>query len=249
MTPTFPDHFSGHAALYRRYRPTYPAELYAWLAARSQARGLAWDCATGSGQAAVGLAAHFERVVATDASLEQLSQARAHPAVGYALAAAEHAPLADASADLITVAQAVHWFRMDAFYREARRVARRGALLAVWTYSLVRVSAAVDAVVDWFYADVVGPWWPPERQHVHERYAHLPFPFDRVPTPDFDMRPRWRRGDLVGQLSTWSSVNRYREDRGEDPLDLLEPRLAEAWPDPEEVRDVSWPIYLLVGRL
>ncbi len=249
VTPTFPDHFSGHAELYRRYRPTYPVELYAWLAALSPARGVAWDCATGSGQAAVGLAAHFERVVATDASAEQVAHAPTEPSVRYLLASAERAPLADASVDLITVAQAVHWFDLDAFYAEARRVGHPGAHLAVWTYSLVRVDAAVDAAVDWFYDRVVGPWWPPERQHVHERYERLPFPFARVDTPSFDMRPRWTRADLMGQLSTWSSVNRYREERGADPLDRLEPRLAEAWPDPDEARDVSWPIYLLVGRL
>lgn len=249
MTSTFPDHFSGHAALYRRYRPTYPAELYAWLAEHSGSHGVAWDCATGSGQAAVGLAPRFQRVVATDASAQQLDAARAHPSVGYVRAAAEHAPLADHSVDLVTVAQAVHWFDLEAFYAEARRVARPGALLAVWTYSLARVNAAVDAVVDWFYSDVVGPWWPPERQHVHDRYAYLPFPFERVPVPDFDMRPTWTRAELVGQLSTWSSVNGYRRERGENPLDLLEPRLARAWPDAEESHDVSWPIHLLVGRL
>ncbi len=249
MTATFPDHFSGHADLYRRHRPTYPPELFTWLAERCPGRATAWDCATGNGQAAVGLAAHFAFVAATDASLDQITRARRHPSVGYALASAERAPLADDSADLITVAQAVHWFDLDAFYAEARRVARPGAHLAVWTYSLARVDAAVDAVVDWFYEDVVGPWWPPERRHVHERYGNLPFPFERVPTPDFDMRPRWTRADLAGQLSTWSSVNRYRKERGEDPLDLLEPRLAEAWPDADEVRGVSWPIYLHVGRL
>jgi hypothetical protein len=249
VTSTFPDHFSGHAELYRRYRPTYPAELYAWLAEISPGCAAAWDCATGSGQAAVGLAPHFELVVATDASAEQIGHARAHPAVRYVRAAAERAPLADASVDLITVAQAVHWFHLDAFYAEARRVARRGAHVAVWTYSLVRVGAAVDAVVDWFYDQVVGPWWPPERRHVHERYQRLPFPFARVRAPSFDMRPRWTRADLLGQLSTWSSVNRYRKERGTDPLDLLRPKLAEKWPDAEETRDVSWPIHLRVGRL
>lgn len=241
--------FSGHAEQYAAARPRYPPALFEWLAAVAPRHELAWDCATGNGQAAVGLAQHFGRVVATDASAEQIGHARAHPAVRYVLAAAERAPLVDGSVDLITVAQAVHWFRLDDFYAEARRVGRPGGHLAVWTYALVRVDAAVDAVVDWFYERVVGPWWPEERRHVHERYARLFFPFAPVAAPSFDMRPRWTRNDLLGQLSTWSSVNRYRSERGEDPLDLLAPRLARAWPDPGEARDVSWPIHLRVGRL
>jgi len=249
VTASFPDHFSGHAELYRRYRPTYPAGLYAWLAGLTRGREVAWDCATGNGQAAVGLAGHFRMVVATDASAEQVRHARPHPAVRYLLGAAERAPLADASVDLVTVAQAVHWFDLDAFYLEARRVARPGAHLAVWTYSLVRVDAAVDALVDWFYTDVVGSYWPPERIHVHERYERLPFPFEEAQAPAFDMRPRWTRADLLAQLTTWSSVNRYRRERGEDPLALLEPRLARAWPRADEVRTLSWPISLRVGRL
>ena len=119
----------------------------------------------------------------------------------------------------------------------------------MWTYSVVSVDAAVDEVVDWFYTDVVGAYWPPERQHVHERYQRLPFPFDEVPAPAFDMRPRWTRANLLAQLATWSSVNRYRAAVGRDPLAILEPRLAEVWPDAGEVRELSWPIFLRVGRL
>lgn len=250
MSTPFHDHFSGHAELYRRHRPSYPAALYAWLAGISPGRGLAWDAATGNGQAAAGLAEHFRHVLATDASRQQLAHAQAHPAVRYALAPSERPPLADARADLITVAQAVHWFDLAAFYAEVRRVARPGAHLAVWTYSLVRVDPRVDEVVLWFYHDVVGPYWPQERQLVHDVYQDLWFPFDeRRDVPPFDMRPRWRRADLLGQISTWSSVNRYRAAHGSDPLELLHPRLAEAWPDPEEVRDLSWPVHLRVGRL
>lgn len=249
MASRFPDHFSGHAELYRRHRPTYPPELFQWLAALSPGAGVAWDCATGNGQAAAGLAPHHRLVVATDASPEQLAHAAALPNVRYVHATAEQAPLAPFSVDLVTVAQAVHWFRFDEFYGEVRRVVRRGGHLAVWTYSVVSVDPDVDGVVDWFYHDVVGRYWPPERQHVHECYRRLPFPFEEIEAPDFDMRPHWRRADLLAQLSTWSSVNRYRADRGADPLELLRPRLAEVWSDPEEVRRLSWPIHLRVGRL
>jgi SAM-dependent methyltransferase len=249
MTGHFPDHFSGHAELYRRHRPSYPARLFAWLAELSAQRDTAWDCATGNGQAAGGLAPHFRTVVATDASAAQLAHATPKAGVHYLQAAAEQPPLADHSVDLVTVAQAVHWFRFTDFYREVRRVGRPGGHIAVWTYTVVSVDPRVDQVVDWFYTDVVGRYWPPERQHVHERYRNLPFPFDEVASPAFDMRPRWRRSGLLAQLATWSSVNRYRAATGRDPLALLEPRLAEVWPDGEEIRELSWPIFLRVGRL
>lgn len=262
LTVSFPDHFSGHAAAYSRHRPAYPKELYVWLAGLVDLHDVAWDCGTGSGQAAAGLAEHFRRVVATDASPQQISQARPRSGVSYVLAAAERAPLPDHRVALVTVAQAVHWFDLDAFYAEARRVVRPGGLVAVWTYSLFTVDPDVDDVVRWYYRDVVGPYWPPERWHVEDCYRNLPFPFEPLDTgsgtagpgdvtsvPAFTMRPSWRREDVLAQLGTWSSTNRYRDTMGADPLDLLGPRLAEVWPDAHERKAVDWPLYVKVGRL
>lgn len=220
---SFADHFSTQATDYSRYRPTYPPELFAWLA------GL---------------------VEAHDASRRQLRQARSHPGVSYLVAAAERAPFGGGRLDLVTVAQALHWFDFDAFFAETRRVVRPGGVLAAWTYDLVTVDADVDAVVRWFYSEVVGPYWPPERRYVEEQYRTLPFPFEAVgPVPDFGMGKSWSREDLVAQAGTWSSTNRYRRDRGEDPLELLRPRLAEVWPDPEEHRPVHWTVHLRAGRV
>jgi SAM-dependent methyltransferase len=257
---SFPDHFSGHADAYSRHRPTYPAELYAWLAGLVEWHDVAWDCGTGSGQAAVGLADRFEHVVATDASPQQIRRARRHPGVSYVVAAAETPPLAHHAVALVTVAQAVHWFDLEAFYAEVRRVGRPGGILAVWTYSVFTVDPDVDDVVGWYYRDIVGPYWPRERWHVEDRYRNLPFPFDNLETdpsgtrgldaaPAFSMRPSWRREDVVAQLGTWSSTNRYRDVNGADPLDILRPRLAEVWPDDDEHRLVDWPLYVKVGRL
>jgi hypothetical protein len=163
---------------------------------------------------------------------------------------------------LVTVAQAVHWFHLEAFYSQVRRVGRSGGILAVWTYSLFTVDPDVDDVVRWYYRDVVGPYWPMERWHVEDRYRNLPFPFDGVEpganpsrvgnagaAPAFSMRPSWRREDVVAQLGTWSSTNRCREATGADPLEVLRPRLAEAWPDANRQRPIDWPLYVKVGRL
>jgi len=244
----FRDHFSGHASLYARYRPRYPSELYDWLAAQAPGRELAWDCGAGNGQAAVALAGLFRRVIATDASAEQLGNAPPHPAVEFRVETAEHSTLESGSADLVFVSQALHWFEPEPFYAEVRRVLRPAGLLAAVTYLQLRVGPAVDAVIDHFYHEVVGPYWPPERRHVEQGYASLPFPFERIETPEFVLRQAWRLADLLGYLSTWSSVQRYWKACGEDPLAGIVDALGRAWGDPSRVREVRWPLVLLAGR-
>ena len=162
----FQDHFSTQADAYARYRPTYPDALYAWLASRVPARALAWDCGTGSGQAAVALAAHFTQVIASDPSREQIAHATAHARVRYFVASAEQPPAEAMGADLVTVAQALHWFDLERFYPALERVLSPGGLFAVWGYGLMRITPQVDAVVTHYYTDVVGPYWPPDRCHI-----------------------------------------------------------------------------------
>lgn len=244
----FKDHFSGHSMLYSRYRPTYPAALYRFLAEASPSRTLAWDCATGSGQAALGLAAHFERVIATDASAAQLKQAVPHQRVDYLVAPAERAPLGADSADLVTVAQALHWFDLDGFYREVRRVLKPGGVLAVWSYNLLECERAIDEVLSAFYAETVDPWWPPERVHIEQGYRDLPFPFIEEKNPAFAMQAEWSLPQLLGYLRTWSAVQRYQAERGSDPVTLIEPELAALWGDPEQRRTIRWPLSLRWGR-
>lgn len=246
--PGFKDHFSGHAALYARYRPRYPHALFDWLADAAGGRDLAWDCATGSGQAALALAGAFRRVIATDASAAQLENARPHPVVEYRVEAAERSSLEDASVDLVFVSQALHWFDLEPFYGEVRRVLRPAGLLAALTYVKVRVEPAVDGVIERFYHEVVGPYWPPERRHVEQGYASLPFPFRRIASPEFELRREWRLADLAGYLATWSSVQRYRAARGEDPVAGVLDELGQAWGAPDSCKTVRWPLVLLAGR-
>lgn len=243
----FKDHFSGHAADYARYRPDYPAALFAWLAEIAPARDRAWDCATGNGQAALALAEHFGAVVATDASETQVASAFAHPRVAYRVAPAEASGLEDASVSLITVAQALHWFDIPAFWAEADRVLRPGGVVAVWAYHLFRCTPEVDAVVDRLYSDVVGPYWPPDRKLIEEGYP-ITLPFPRVEPPPFEMTKRWTLDDLTGYLRTWSSSRRYFEAKGADPVALVAPELEAAWGDPAEARELRWPLLLHVGR-
>ena len=249
MRNDFPDHFSGVAAGYASHRPRYPAELFDYLAGLAPRRGLAWDCAAGSGQATLDLASRFARVVATDASTEQIAAAPPHPRVEYRVARAEASGLADSCADLITVAQALHWFDLDRFHAEVRRVLVPRGVLAAWSYGTQRIEdPAIDQALQRFYGEVVGPYWPAERRIVETGYRTLPFPFDELPAPNFDLVASWPLPELLGYVRTWSATSRYRAARGHDPVVLLERELAPLWGSADEARRITWPLALRVGR-
>ncbi len=242
----FKDHFSV-AGGYGQFRPSYPDELFDYLAEQAPGRELVLECATGSGQAAGPLAARFDRVVALDASLAQLSRRRPFGRVGYAAARAEATPIADRTVDLLTVSQALHWFALDSFFAEVDRVLVPGGVVAAWSYDTLRIDSEVDALVDHLHNDVVGPYWPPEREYVDSRYEAMPFPFERLAPPALEMSAEWTRDRLVGYVGTWSAVNRYRRAIGEDPMPLFERQLESVWPRPEESRRTTWCLTTLVG--
>jgi SAM-dependent methyltransferase len=242
--------FTSVAREYASFRPGYPPELFAWLARAAPALSVVWDCGCGSGQASVALAGYFARVHATDVAAEQIAAARAHPNVHYSVAPAERSGLPDASVDLVTVAQALHWFDVEAFYVEARRVARAGALLAVWTYPRPEfVDPALDRVFLDFYATVVGPYWPPERRHVESGYATLPFPFEELPHPPFGLELEWPLEQVLGYVSSWSATARFRRQRGADPLPALRAALRPVWPDARATATLRMPLVLRAARL
>lgn len=243
------DHFSAHAENYARFRPSYPPGLFAWLAEQCPQHDLAWDCGTGNGQAALALAEHFGQVVATDLSQAQLDHATTHPSVTYRAATAENSALDAHSADIVTVAQALHWFNHDAFYREVHRVLKPAGLCAAWTYRLLDAEPAINNVVAHFHQHTVGPWWPPERRWVDLGYQGLPFPFAEISVPPFAMQRRWNLAQLLDYLRTWSATQRYIRERGEDPTLALMPELAAAWGDPNEVKAISWPLAIRCGRM
>ena len=244
----FKDHFSGHAATYARYRPGYPDALFGWLAARLPARGpkCAWDCATGSGQAALSLARHVDSVVATDASAAQIANATPHARVRYAVAPAEASGLPDASMQLVTVAQALHWFDGPRFYQEVARVLVPGGLLAVWTYRQCRVSRAVDAVIESLYDGILGEDWPPERRLVESGYRGILPDWQCLAMPVFETRCDWDVDALAGYLSSWSATQRYRRRTGEDPVAAVRDDLETAFGAGR--RDVRWEMVVWAGR-
>lgn len=245
---TFADHFSSQASEYAAFRPAYPDDLGAYLAATAQSHQQAWDCATGSGQAATMLARHFDRVVATDASAAQIRNAEPHERIEYGVATADVSGLPDRSCDLVTVAQAAHWFELSPFYAEARRVLKPGGIIAVWCYLLMETGhPAVDALVRHLQYKRLGSHWPAGRELVEDHYRSLPFPFASIKAPAFEMVARWTRSNLLGYISSWSAVARCRQFEGKDPLEEFAANLARVWPDDTGTLDVRWPLYLKVG--
>lgn len=249
MSQSFHDHFSQVASRYAEFRPRYPAALFDWLATLASPDSVVWDCAAGNGQASVDLAERFGRVIATDASQEQIASATPHPKIEFRVAPAEQSGLADESVGLITVAQALHWFDRDRFYSEIRRVLKPGGVLAVWAYGVNRADdAAIDSVIFNFYENVVGPYWPPERRLVEDGYRTIVFPFDEITSPGFCMEAYWTLEELTGYFGTWSATNRFIKATGRNPLEPLAAELRQVWGDAQRPRRIEWPLAVRGGR-
>jgi ubiquinone/menaquinone biosynthesis C-methylase UbiE len=245
---SFRDHFSAQASVYAEARPGYPPELFAWLAAQCRGHALAWDAGCGNGQASVALAEHFASVHASDPSAAQIANAKPQEGIRYVVEAAEQCSLADASADLVTVAQAYHWFDQAKFCTEARRVLVADGVIALVSYAESRVDAAVDVLFDELHNVRLGDDWPAGREHVINHYRDLPFPFAVIEAPPFEMRCQWNLQQYLAYLSSWSASQRYRQRTGGDAVAEIAPAMAAAWGDPETVRTVQWPLLVLAGR-
>jgi SAM-dependent methyltransferase len=246
---SFKDLFSAHARDYSTFRPAYPEPLLDYLSSLAPGRELAWDCATGNGQAAGGLSALFRSVVATDASVQQLGQSSLPRNVYLVAALAERSPLASCSVDLVTVAQALHWLKLSAFYAEVKRVAKPGAVIACWCYAVPNITPDIDKVLLRFDNQILRPFWLPEHFKVADHYANLPFPFQRLIPPSFRMKSTWNLAQLTGFVDTWSTVKRFREHMGIEPVKLIHAELAQAWGEARRQRDVVWPLHLIIGRV
>jgi ubiquinone/menaquinone biosynthesis C-methylase UbiE len=246
---TFKDHFSGAATGYAAHRPVYPRAVAEALAERSPGRALAWDVGCGSGQLSAVLGEVFDQVVATDASAAQIAAATPHHRVKYAVAPAEHSGLPDGSVDCAVAAQAAHWFDLEAYYREVRRVARSGGLIALVTYAVMDVDREISDIVQRFYWQTLDGHWPAERKLVEEGYRSLPFPFEPVEAPPLALEHRWNAAQLLGYVGTWSAVQSLKKaGRGED-LERFGEELRAAWGDPSKERLVRWPLSLRLGRV
>ena len=244
----FKDNFSVQAGAYAKFRPTYPDSLFDYIVSLCTKRETAWDCGTGNGQCAVSLAKYFNTVIATDPSEKQLANAAPNPRIEYRLGSSEGSDLDGDSCDLVTVAQALHWFQLDKFWAEVRRVLHRNGIIAVWCYELMETTPWIDAIIDRFYRQIVGPYWDFERKLVETGYRTIDFPFDELEPPSFEMSTSWSLVHLKGYLQSWSATQKYMAVNDKNPVELIEADLNSAWGDPESIRLVKWPLSVRVGR-
>lgn len=241
--------FAQQSDQYARHRPQYPDALFVLLNQLCHGHDAVWDCATGNGQAAVGCAHYFARVEATDLSAEQIQQGQAHPRVRYSVAPAEQTPFERESFDLVTVAQAVHWFDREKFFGEVQRVLKPGGVLAVWGYGLMSIEPEIDRVMNEALLQPIDPFWASGNRLVMNGYRELSLPYPALEVgQELSMEVDWDLNQLLGYLRTWSAVKRYQSERGQDPVSQLDAALAPCWGDPAQARRVDIPLFLLAGR-
>lgn len=249
MSGTFIDKFSDRPDRYKRARPTYPPELMATLAALAPSRRLAWDSGTGNGQAALGLATHFDAVFATDPSPQQLANAAPHRRITYAVETAEEVSLADASVDLVLAAQAMHWYDLDRFYRQVERVLRPGGILAAVGYAWFYVDSAIDAAIEQALLRPMRPFWAPNNALLWDGYRSIPFPGEEIRIGQPAIHLDWSLDELMDYVLTWSATRALEEEQGDEPLRRARATLAQAWGDPGRKRHVVMPIQVRVARI
>lgn len=243
------DLFSGHAKLYREHRPGYPPGLIDTLLPHLDQFENSWDCGTGNGQVARELSPHFLKVYATDISEQQMQFATRAPNIFYSKQRAEHTDFPSNTFDLITVAQAIHWFDIPAFYKEARRVGRNRAVLAVWGYGLPRINREIDELLQIFYSETIGDYWDPERRHIESEYDTIGFEFPIISAgEDFQIRKPMDLPAFAGYLSSWSAVQKFRADKKPDPVQPFIDKLGQYW-DPTEHKEARHPIFMKAGRI
>ena len=242
------DLFSNGSDKYARYRPVYPEELYSYIFSFVKNFDVAWDCATGNGQAATALAKHFNKVIATDISPNQIEHAVSAGNIEYIVAPADNSTIPDNSVDLVTVAQAYHWLDPVAFKKEVQRVCKPGGVIAIWMYSNpITGETSVDHALSRFYRRIVGPYWDPARKLVDDHYTTVSFEFEEMPSREFEMELSWKKEDLLNYVATWSAVKGYLEQNNSDPLPLLEESLSPHWQT--DIKKVVFPIDLRIGRV
>ena len=244
-----PDLFGDRADEYARIRPTYPEPLFDHLERLAIGHERAWDCGAGSGQTARSLAGRFARVLATDSSLRQLAKGAVSGAIQPVASTAEAAPFRDRCVDLVTVSAAIHWFDRPRFYAEIRRVARPGAVVAVWSYYRSDIEPEVDAIMMRFASEVVGALWPAGFEVNRNGYRDLDFPFERSPWPELAAQQRMRLRDVCDYMRTWSASQTWERMHRADPVEVVREELARAWGDPERERIVHWPLHGVIGRV
>lgn len=244
------DNFSNQTKFYKKYRPTYPLEVYQELLKWVKYKEQCWDCGTGNGQVAIRLADYFQSVYATDISQKQLDNAEKHERITYKVERAEKTSFSDNQFDLITCAQAAHWFDSNAFNKEVNRVGKKGAIISIWGYGLLRINPKINSLIDKFYADILGPYWDKERKHIDYELQTIPFDFDEISTSnDTSIQTNWSLNELEGYFNSWSSVQHFNKSNPNiDSVKQIILEIKNFWKE-NEVKKVKFPIFMRIGKI
>ena len=241
------DNFSRQSEVYVKYRPTYPQELYDFILSKIEKRNTAWDCGTGNGQTAKELAKYFEKVFATDSSKKQIQNAHQADNIFYSVQFAEQTNFEENSFDLVTVSQALHWFNVNKFYPEVKRVTKPRGWIAVWMYSLATISPEIDKLINVkHYKETLGTYWDYERKFVDDNYITLPFPFREIQCPVFKMQFKWTLEELKGYLNSWSALQKFIAVNQFNPVDKLIEEIKPHWHN--EKMKLIFPVYMRMGQ-
>ncbi|HSY77938.1 MAG TPA: class I SAM-dependent methyltransferase [Bacteroidia bacterium] len=246
---SFSDYFSKQSGIYVKYRPTYPKELFSYLSSLTKEHNLAWDCGTGNGQSAIGLSEFYDSVIATDPSEEQIKNAIANGKVIYRVEKAEDNSLQSNSVDIITIANALHWFNFDAFYKEVRRVLKSNGIIAAWAYALPIISPEIDSIAKQFHDDTLGTCWLPPNRMVEKGYTTIPFPFEQIVIPSFRIEKTMNLQDLIGYFNTWSATQRFIQEKKFNPTEKLEKDIRKVWGNIELEKKLTWNLILKIGKV
>ncbi len=242
------DNFSAQAKGYSVYRPHYPQDMIAYIISFTENKGKALDAATGNGQVAAAIAPFFTTVYGIDISATQLENAAQQSNIIYKEERAEQTSFSDDEFDLITVAQAIHWFDFDAFYKEVYRILKPPGIIAVMGYGLFQTDAKTDRIIHLFYFAIIGTYWDAERRYIDEDYKTIPFPFEEIYIEkQFSNTFTWTFEQLIGYLETWSAVQHYIKQNDSNPLDIIRDDLKESWEKSD--KQVTFPLLLRIGRL
>jgi SAM-dependent methyltransferase len=241
--------YSSYAKKYAESRPGYPDELFKYLSSLVNEHNLVWDCATGNGQAALSLTEYFKKVIATDISSEQIKNATRHDRIEYKVRKADESGLENNSVDLVTVASAIHWFDLDKFYKEVKRVVKPGGVIAAWSYHVGYVNPPFDKLFKRFFLDVISPYFGTGAWLVDEKYSTINLPGSEIDSVNFSVKVNWNLYNLLNFIESWSATQEYKKEKKQNPVDLIIEELNRLWGKAEKINTLRWPLFLKISRL
>jgi SAM-dependent methyltransferase len=241
--------YSSYAMQYAQSRPGYPEKLFVYLASLVEQHELAWDCATGNGQAALSLTKFFKKIIATDISSDQINHAIKHQQIEYKVCSAEQSGLDNNSIDLVTIASAIHWFNLDRYYNEVQRIIKSGGILAAWTYHVGYVEPPFDKLFLHFYTDILSPYFGARAKLVDEKYSKINLPGKHIDVTDFYVSANWKLFNMLNFINSWSGTQQYIKENEKNPVDLISKELEQIWGDPEKIHTIRWRLFIKISRL